>query len=624
MTKEELNKLKEDIAILSEEDQKERNLYLRSLANGEIMGPPVGYPDIDKPWLKRYPESAIKSDIPKMKAYDYIYGINKKYPNQIALSYFGKDITFDELFSNIERVATALKEMGVKHGDIVTMAMATTPEMVYTLYALNRIGAVANTIDPRLTSREIVDKVNKSNSKLLIGIEMTVDSIINDKEKTSLKDIVLVSPLESAPILLKLIGKTKEKKYSKEEVTPWNKFISNGKNYNGKIDTEYVENEPVIILYTGGTTGEPKGVVLTNENFNTMALTQLVSGYDVKREEDFLNFLPPFSAYSIINAIHDTIALGLKTSLVPMFEPNDFPKLMKKYKPNHVMSGPILWDIMMNDKLTKNMDLSFLKSPISGGDSLNIELEKRVNEYLEKNGCTHKIQQGYGMTEVSAAACYSTDISYAPGSVGIPFIKTNIMIQDTNNNEELTYNQDGEIIINTPTMMKEYFKNEKATSDIISTDVGGQRWIRTGDIGHVDENGNIYIVGRTKRIIVRSGNKVFPSTIENLVMEIPGIEQCSVVEMPDAQEKASPIAHIVIDKEHKGKEEQLIGSIEEIVSSKMPSFNVPKKYVFREDIPLTEMSKVDFRTLELESVDFSQNENKIIKLYKTEHKVLKK
>lgn len=623
MTNEELSKLKKDIAELAEDDSKKRDLYLRGLANGEIQGPLIGYPRIDKPWLKYYPKSAIMSDMPKMKIIDYIYERNKNHLNQIALSYFGKNITYSEFFDNINKTAAAFESNGVKSGDVVTMAMATTPEMLYILYGLNKIGAIVNIIDPRLTSKEITEKVNAASSKFLIGLEMTVDNIIEDKEKNNLEKIVVVSPVESAPILIKLIGKIKEKKYDKD-VIDWNKFILMGKDNKIVHEAVYQENQPAVIIYTGGTTGFPKGVVLTNDNLNAMAIMQVVSGYNLEREEKFLNFLPPFSAYSIVNASHIPLSLGFNVAQVPLFMPDDFPKLMRKYKPNHVMSGPILWDILMKDKLSKRINLSGLKSPISGGDSLPIEMEKDINKYLSDHKCEYKIQQGYGMTEVSAAAFYSTETSYKLGSVGIPLVKNNVSIRDIETLKELGFNQKGEIRICTPTMMKGYFDNEEATSAIIDVEEDGQRWISTGDIGYIDEDGHLYIVGRIKRMIVRSGNKIFPSTIENLIMSIPGIEHCSIVGMPDINEKSAPIAHIVLDENYTASEGDIIREIEKIIPSKMPDFNIPKKYVFRNNIPVTEMSKVDFKLLELESVDFAQNDEKIIDIRTLQEKILKK
>ena len=382
MNTKDLKLLKQKLQTLNELETKERDKYLRDIALGKIYGPQTNYPSIDKSWLKYYPESAIDEEIPQMKAYDYVHENNKHNLDDICLSYLGNNIPYKELFKNIEMVAKSFKELGIKKGDIVTMAMATTPEMVYILYALNRIGACVNAIDPRLKQEEIKQKINDSKSKMFIGLDMAVEKIYDIKDETTIKEIVSVSPFQSASPIIKLL--TKFKRNKRNDIKSWDEFILNGKKYNGLIDEKFTTNEPVIILYTGGTTGEPKGVTLTNENLNTMAMTQIISEFNLKRQDLFLNFLPPFSAYSIVNAIHDPLVLGFKTILVPKFEAKDFPKLMAKYKPNHVLSGPILWEYMMKDKKYSNTDLSNLKSPISGGDALSVEKETEINKYLKE------------------------------------------------------------------------------------------------------------------------------------------------------------------------------------------------------------------------------------------------
>ena len=612
MKKEDLIELKQRLSQLSDEELKKRNLYLQGLANGTIQGPPVGYPSIDKTWLKHYPKDAITTDVAKVKAYDLILNNNKDHMNDVALMYLGKKITYKEFFLNVDLTVRAFREKGVKKGDIVTMAMATTPEMIYVVYALNRIGAVSNAIDPRLTADEFKSKIVDSNSKYFIGLDMCVDQI-EKIDDLSLNSVIEVSPVNSAPKPIKVLANLGTKKKKRKEAISWTKFIDEGKKYNGLLDEKYEENEAVIILYTGGTTGKPKGVILTNENLNTMATTQVISDFNLERGDTFLNFLPPFSAYSIVNAVHDPLYLGFQTILVPKFEPKDFPKLMAKFKPNHVLSGPILWDYMMNDKKYKNTDLSNLKSPISGGDSMSAEFEKKLNEYLKKQGCKYKVQQGYGMTEVSAAACYSTDNSYAEGSVGVPYPKNTVSVFNNDTNEELGFNQEGAIRISTPTMMKGYNNNQTATDEIINTDVDGKRWITTGDIGRIDENGNVFISGRLKRMIVRSGNKIFPLNIENLILSIPEVDKCSIVGMPDKDERYVPVAYIVLTEDAIGNEEAIIQKVEKKIKENMPDFAIPTKFIFRNDLPLTDMSKIDFKELEQESLDYVDNNSKIIK-----------
>ncbi len=609
MTQDELKEYKKKISNLTVNEQKMRDLHLRDLSLGLVEGPLTGYASIDKPWLQYYKKEAIMNDVPKVKAYDYIVFNNIGHLDEIAISYLGSNTTFKDLYKNVDDAVKAFRKVGVKQGDIVTVAMATTPELVYTIYALNRIGAVANAIDPRLTEEEITKIVNDSDSKVFVGIDMATEKMVKVKNKTNVESIINSSPFVSAGPIVKILGKLKYKEF--KNAKSWKAFIKEGKRYTGKLDEEFAPDEPVIIVYTGGTTGAPKGVVLTNENFNAMAFTQVFSGFNLERGDSFLNFLPPFYAYSIVNAVHDPLVLGFRTILVPMFEPADFPKLMAQYKPNHVLSGPILWDILMKDEKYNKMDLSYLKSPISGGDSMNLELEHSINAFLHKNGCKYNIQQGYGMSEVAAAACYSSEKSYSPGSVGVPYPKNIVSIFDRETGEELGYNQEGEVKIATPTMMKGYFNNEEETKKAINKDEFGTRWISTGDLGRMDQNGRLYLVGRVKRMIVRAGNKIFPLNIENIITSVPGVEQCCVVGMPDEEEKTVPIAFMVLEPNSIG-EEEIVNSIKKLIPESLPSFNIPKKFVITDDLPITTMQKVDFTTLEKESVAYADEKSEII------------
>lgn len=606
MKKEDLIELKEKISKLTDEELKLRDLHLKGLADGTIQGPPVGYPSVDKPWLKHYSKSSLEIDLPKIKAYDLIYRNNKDNLKDVAIEFMDKKVTYGELFSKIEDTAKALKQLGVKKGDIVTMAMATSPELAYVFYALNRIGAVANAVDPRYTFEEFKEKIDETNSKYFIGINMSTSKIDKHKEELGLTEIVEVSPVESSknPIIKSLVNLNNKK----TNTLKWKEFIKNGKLYNGEIDSEYEEHQTAVIVYTGGTTGIPKGVMLPNESFITMSYNNEISiDNQYERGETMLNFLPPFSAYSMVNALHDPLSWGFKTIMIPLFKPTDFPKLMAKYKPNHVLSGPILWDYMMNDKKYSNTDLSFLKSPVSGGDSMNAEFEKKINDYLEKHGCKYKIQQGYGMTEVSAAATYSTEKSYELGSVGAPYFKNSVSAFDVDTGDEKETGMEGEIKISTPTLMNGYYNRQEATDEIVSQDVDGKKWINTGDIGYVDKNGNVFIKGRIKRLIVRKGNKIFPINIEKSICELSEIENCAVVGMPNKEEKTVPVAYIVLNDDAE-ELTQIVSNIKNKILETMPDFNIPYKFIFTDEIPLTDMAKVNFKLLEDESIDYVERE----------------
>lgn len=603
MTQNDLNELKFKISKLDINEQKLRDLYLRNISLGIIQGPMTGYASIDKPWLKYYDADSVILDLPKIKAYDYMYEKNKDNLNDIAIEFMGKEISYNQLFNNINRTAKSLLSLGVRKGDKITVAMATSPELAYLFYACNRIGATFNAIDPRFTYDEFKTKILETSSKYFFGINMSTSKVDNHREELGLKEVIEISPVESSTnLIIKSLVSLSNKKTN---CTKWKNFIEKGKNYNDSIDSTYDETIPAVIVYTGGTTGIPKGVMLTNESLITMSYNNEVSiDYNYARGETMLNFLPPFSAYSIVNAMHDPLTYGFKTIMVPMFKPSDFPKLMRKYKPNHVLSGPILWDIMMRDKKCNKIDLSFLKSPVSGGDSMSEEFEKRINDYLIGHGCKYKIQQGYGMSEVSAAATYSTDKSYKNGSVGIPYFKNNISVFDVDTGEEKHANEIGEIRISTPTMMQGYNNNEDATKEIIKTDADGKKWINTGDLGYVDKDGNVFIKGRIKRLIVRSGNKIFPVNVENSILTIDEIENCAIVAMPDQKEKSVPVSFIVLKDSTNVSYDEVVSKIKSLIVKDMPDYNIPVKFIFIDSLPLTGMAKVDFKQLENDALDY--------------------
>lgn len=556
----------------------------------------TGYPSIDKPWLKYYPVEAESVSIPEKTAFELVFDKQKNNPKP-ALIYLGQKVSFKKLFSKIEDCAKAFQAAGIKSNDIVTVALPLIPETVYIFYALNRIGAVSNFIDPRLKPNEFVHSMVETDSRMLLVADLFVDTAIGVKKDLADLQVVFVSPLESASPLLKVLSH--KNKSMLDFGVSWTKFIEQGSAIRTLTEEKFIKNKPATIVHTGGTTGLPKGVMLTNENFNAMALTQEISDFGFESGDSILTFLPPFIAYCLVNAIHDPLYLGWKNTLIPKFEYTDFPELVMKYKPNHILGGPILWDNFIKSPLTQKSDLSFLKSPISGGDSMNIELERQINAFLLSHNCDHKIMQGYGMTEVSAAACFSSDRSYCEGSVGIPYVKNTISIFDVETNNELSYGNEGEVCIQSPTMMSGYFHNPDATSEIIKTHSDGSTWLHTGDCGVMNEYGNLFIKGRMKRMIVRSGNKIFPTSIEAVILRNKNVSNCAVVQMAHECERHVPVAFLVLKNPEAFDE--TVSELNQLIESELPEFNIPYKYFIKDELPLTGINKIDFRVLEKEA-----------------------
>ncbi len=583
----------------------------------------TGKPSVDKPWLKYYDKNAIKDDLPENTIYGYLVENNKDYPNRVALNYFDRKIKYKELIDNIDKTAKALLNFGVKKGDVVTISTPTLPETIYLFYAISKIGAIANMVDPRTSVEGIEDYVNEAESKLLFIVDVAAEKAKNIKEKTSVEKVIAISPADSLPFGLnygyrakEFIESIKEKRdnfFKKNECYTWNEFFKEGNIYvDNEEYIEYKKDIPVAIVHTGGTTGRPKGVLLSNDNLNAAAYQCKVAGFDFKREHNWLNIMPPFIAYGIGNGLHLPLICGMEVILIPQFDPKTFEDLLIKYNPNHMTGVPSHYGYIINSKKLDNKDLSYIIAPTVGGDKMDEELEKQTNEFLKNHNCKYKVTKGYGMTEVNAAvaACTSNENNEI-GSVGIPFSKTIISIFDPETREELGYNQVGEVCITGPNTMLGYFKNQEETDKIIIEHNDGKKWVHSGDLGYMTEDGKLYIKDRIKRMIIRhDGFKVFPSEIEKIISTHPSVKDCSVVGVPDlehAQGKV-PKAYVVLKSkfydENKVKDE-----IFYLCSQKLAEYSQPDDLEYKTSLPLTSIGKVDYHSLEKEHEEKLKEKN---------------
>lgn len=619
MTKEQLIELKEKISRLSDEEKKQRDLYLRGLATGEIQGPPVGYPSIDKPWLKYYSEEQILEDADEVTCYENLVNHNKDYLEDVAIEYFGREIKYKKLFENIDKVAKAYVAMGVKKGDIVTICSITTPEIIYSFYALNKIGAVSNMVDVRYTKQAIKNFLNEVNSKYLVMLDLCyprVEEIIGD---TQVEKVISVSPINSVPFVLKKMAQTMDFIKGKKNIIQygdtyidWNDFIKVDSSAE-VIQQPYVKDYPAAIVHTGGTTGVPKGVVLTNESFNNAVVQIKNSNVDADRGYRFLNIMPPFIAYGIVLGLNMPITLGWRTTVVPQFDANKFDDLLIKHKPNGIMGVPAYWETVMKSDKIKKKGLSYVKNILLGGDKIKPEFEVRLDEFLKANGCEAGVGKGYSMTELAACATFSSKKANKLDSAGIPLVKTSVSVFEPGTTKELMPGEIGELCLKTPTMMTGYYDREKETNDVKMMHEDGY-WIHSGDLGYVDEDGFVYPKDRIKRMIIRSGFKVFPSEIENLFMSHQAVESCAAIGVPDSVDVTAPEVHIVLKEEYKNNEELIKLELMDLFkNSSLPPYFEPVDYVFRDKMPLTNIGKVDFVSLQNEREKVYRGRTKIKK-----------
>lgn len=618
-TIDELKEYREKLGKLTEEEKKRRDLYLKKMADGTLQGPPTGYSSIDKQWLKYYEDDAILSNLPKMTALNYMKNNNKYNLNGVALNFFGLKTTYQELFDKIDEVAESLVSYGVKSGDTVIINSVTLPQTIFLLYALNKIGAIADLTDLRTDSNGMKHYLNEGNAKLIFTLDSCYLGFKDILSETSVENVVLLNPTDTVPLIGKIGNSlkenkelTKEEKISKKKekeklknvlksdkrVCNWNTFLSNKKKNIIVSEKAYEKNYPMAIVHTSGTTSMPKSVVLTNDNFNAMALQYSVSDFKYTVGESLLNIIPMFVAYGAVNSLHMPLCLGMTNIVYPKVVNDDFPDIINKFKPNHVIAIPMHWEFMLHNKNMEGKDLSFLKTAACGGDKLNIELEKEMNEFLQKHNSKSKIVKGYGMTEISACAVTNTNNTSKVGSVGIPLVKNNVKIIDPDTGLEVINGQKGEICMDSPTTMKEYLNDKVATNEALKECEDG-KWLYSGDLGHFDEDSNLVIDGRLKRLIIRRGFKLSAVAIENLIMKNSNVESCAVVKAPHEEDGETPFVYIVLKQSNINKSE-ILDEIRKMCASELPEYFIPEfdNYSIIKELPHTKNGKLDLISLE--------------------------
>ncbi len=554
----------------------------------------------EKVWMKYYSEEARNAQLPRCKAYDYIIERNKDRLDAPALHYYGADISFRELMDRVDACASAFTALGVKAGDIVSFLSVATPETISAVYALNKIGAAANTIDPRMDVSSIRRMVKESGSRILVVIDLAFPKVKQIMSEIDQDQIIVQSPAASLPLLKKAVKKLISKTdiaYS-DKVIKWSSFIRRGKNTVAK-EAPYVGDALVAITYTGGTTGRPKGVMMTNDSMNSVGLNFIHSAVFHEDGDRFLGIIPIFAAYGMVCGLHMPLCMRMTLVPIPRFIPNEIGKLVRAFRPQHVISTPVFIELLIGSREVQKMDLSFLYTLASGGDSMNEGLEHKLNEFRQKHNMKYPLAQGYGMSELSAAASFCVNDVYKPGSVGIPSLTVNVGIFDPETGEELGYNRTGEVCVTGPSMMKGYFNNPEETDYVMRKGADGQIWIHSGDVGYMDKDGFLYIKGRIKRMITRfDGHKVFPINLESLIADRADVHNCAVIGVNDAVHSQGQYPLALVELMPGVDAETVCREIFEYCDRNVEERGKPVAVLSVDELPLTGMGKIDYRALE--------------------------
>lgn len=563
--------------------------------------------EVKMPWAGHTGDVPLFLDYFDGTMYDKIENIANQYPNSIAFDFMGRHTTYRKFMENIHIVAKSLKTIGVRKGDCVTIAMPNCPQAIYSFYAINLIGGIANMIHPLSAEKEIEFYLNESNSVTAITLDQFYHKFENIRKNTKVVNIIIASIKDELSKPIKagymLTDGYKIKRIPKDApVIRWKQFIKLSRCcfYNYKVDRK--SNDPAVILYSGGTTGTTKGIVLTNKNFNSLA-AQIVATNPMFRPGDkMLAAMPLFHGFGLGVCVHSMLANGGRCILIPRFTPKSYAKDLVKYKCNFVAGVPTLFEALLRLPSMEKANLSSLKGVFSGGDSLSIELKKKLDKFLADHKANIQVREGYGTTETVTACCL-TPVNFAKeGSIGVPFPDTYIKIVKPGTDKELPYGKEGEILLAGPTVMKEYWKHPEETANTLRKHKDGKTWVYTGDLGIMDEEGFIYFKGRAKRMIITSGYNVYPSQIENILEAHPAVQMSCVIGVPDSYKMEKVKAFVTLKPDIEPSQE-IKDSIMTHCRKNIAKYAMPYDIEFRKDMPKTLVGKVAYRKLEEEELN---------------------
>ena len=538
--------------------------------------------------------------------FDKIKEIADRYPAYVAFDFMGRSTTYRKMVGEIEKCAKALKTIGVRENDRVTIALPNCPQAIYMFYAVNLVGAVCNMIHPLSAEKEIEFYLNASHSVTAITLDQFYNKFENIRQNTGITNIIIASvkdelsrPVRAGYMLTE--GRKIQKIPKDAPVIRWREFMAMSRHcfYNYKVDRK--SEDPAVILYSGGTTGTTKGIVLTNRNFNALGQQVVATNPMFRPGDKMLAAMPVFHGFGLGVCIHTMLSQGGRCILVPRFTAKSYAKLIVKYRCNFIAGVPTLYEALLRLPTMEGADLSCLKGVFSGGDSLSVELKKKLDKFLYDHKATIQVREGYGTTETVTACCLTPPTMFKEGSIGIPFPDTYIKIVQPGTDQELPYREEGEILLAGPTVMQEYMDNPEETAQTLRTHADGLTWVYTGDLGTMDEEGFVYFKGRAKRMIVTSGYNVYPGQLENILDAHEDVQMSCVIGVPDAYKMQKVKAFVKLSPDAPATEETR-QKLLKYCSKHIAKYAMPYDIEFRSELPKTLVGKVAYRVLEEEEL----------------------
>ena len=560
------------------------------------------------PWKEHLGDVPFTLDYFQGSMFEAVANIAEKYPDNVAFDFYGKATTYKELVKEIETCAKALKTIGVREGDRVTIALPNCPQAIQVFYAVNLVGGICNMIHPLSAEKEIEFYLNESHSVTAITLDQFYGKFENIRKNTGVTNIVIASvkdelskPLKAGTMIMDSINKV-QKIPDDAPVIRWRDFLKLSRHcfYNYKVERKGAD--PAVILYSGGTTGTTKGILLSNLNFNALGQQVIAANPMFRVGDKMLAAMPLFHGFGLGVCIHTMLSQGGRCILIPRFTAEDYAKKVVKCKCNFIAGVPTLYEALLRLPYMKNADLSSLKGVFSGGDSLSVELKKKFDKFLYDHNSKVQIREGFGTTECVTASCLTPPHMAKEGSIGLPFPDTYYKIVEPGTDKELPYGEEGEILIAGPTVMMEYINHPQETAQTLRRHADGLTWIYTGDLGVMDSEGFIYFRGRAKRMIITSGYNVYPGQIENILDANELIHMSCVIGVPDPYKMQKVKAFVMLKPgvpENDDTKELILAYCRKHIAK----YALPYDIEFRKELPKTLVGKVAYRVLEEEEAE---------------------
>ncbi|MDR3125830.1 MAG: AMP-binding protein [Candidatus Nomurabacteria bacterium] len=562
---------------------------------------------ISTPWLKSYGKRKKSLKYPKGSMYDLLSRSAQKYPDIMAYNYFDNKVTYRHLITQVDRAAKSFLSLGAKKGDVISVCAPNIPEAVVAIYAINKIGAVANIFHPLSAPNEIKEYLNTVDTRILVAVDISWENVKPILEQTKVQQSIIISPADSLPLLSKLgyklinakgVRKNLQKILNREKAAmSWSTFLGRGQLVVGDAYEKTRSRDIAAILYSGGTTGKSKGVALTNGAFNA-ATVQLKDFYPdaVIPGYNILGILPIFHCFGLGVCVHTMFANGMGMIMLPKFDGKKLHTILEETKPEIIVGVPTLYEAMHNDKKIRKMDLSFIKRAISGGDSLSTSLKKEINRTLTSCGCQEEILQGYGLTESCGVVCINPTEKQKDGAIGIPTADVFMKIVEPSSYIEKPTGEIGEIVVAGPNLMTGFVGNQRETNEALQLHPDGRIWLHTGDMGYMDSDGYTFFKSRMKRLIVSSGYNIYPTEVEEAITKVPEVLIATVIGLDDKYRGQIAKAFVVLKNGVKPSD-KIRAKIMEQCRLDLAKYKWPRKIEFRKTMPKTKIGKVAYGEL---------------------------